>query len=87
MPLKQESRKKSESKVKIEKSTSGRVRAGGEKSGGSVEAARPPVTSAQLDAKQSAIKARRKAPGPPRKTRSNADVSPSDVPPVEPLSK
>jgi len=87
MPVKAKTRKRSTSKVRVEKSTSGRVRAGGEKSGASVAAARPPVTSAQLDAKQNAARARRKAPGPPRKTRSVADVSPSDVPPVEPRSE
>ena len=87
MPVKAKTRRKSTSRVKIEKSTSGRVRAGGEKSGRSVAAARPPVTAAQLDAKQNAARARRKAPGPPRKTRSVADVAPSDVPPVEPSSE
>ncbi len=84
MLRKRKGRRISKSKVKVEKSSAGRVDASKEGSEGFVAAVRPPVTSAQLDARQRAIKPRRKASGPLRKAKSHAKVSPSSVPPVKP---
>jgi hypothetical protein len=72
-------------KVKVERSAAGKVAAASQKSGGPALAiARPAPTPAQLDARQEAIKTKRKAPGPVRAAKSLVGITPADVPAVEP---
>ena len=85
MPRKSRSRSVSKPKIIVEKSTAGTVKVGRQKSGGpAMTAARPAPSPAQLDARQAAIKRKRKASGPARTAKSLNKVVPADVPAVEP---
>ena len=85
MPRKPESRSHSKPKIKVEMSSAGKVNVGGKQSGERAPAvARPSPTLEQLDARQEAVKKKRKASGPVRTAKAVKKVSPSDVPPVEP---